>query len=160
MVPSPPVKVTATEYAADVHVVVDGEESPEPDRLTVSPVSQAPVIVTPDMASVLAAGDEIVMAGATLSLKKVRESEAEFPAVSVCVTVMTFEPSPAVVVTTTENEPDEHVVDEGEDSPAPERFTVIPDSHVPASVRVDWCVASDAGDEMAIDGAVLSTIAE
>ena len=153
-------KVTATEYAADVQVVVAGDESPEPERLTVSPVSHAPVIVTPDTASVFAAGDEIVSTGATLSLKKVRELEAELPAASVCVTVIAFEPSPAVVVTTTENAPDEHGVDDGDDNPAPERLTVIPDSHVPVSVRVDWCAASDAGDEIAIDGAVLSTIAE
>ena len=130
-------KVTATEYAAEVHVVVDGEESPEPERLTVSPVSQAPVIVTPDIASVFSAGDEMVTAGATLSLKKERESDAELPAVSVCVTVIAFEPSPAVVVITTEKAPDEHVVDDGDDNPAPERLTVIPDSHVPARVRVD-----------------------
>lgn len=62
--PSFAVKVTATEYAAEVQVVVDGDASPVPDKLIVTPVSHAPVMVTPVPPSVLAAGDEIVITGA------------------------------------------------------------------------------------------------
>lgn len=47
-------------------------------------------------------------------------------------------PSPEVVVTNTEKALLVQVVVLGDRRPAPERFTVSPDSQVPARVSVDW----------------------
>ena len=45
--PSPEEKVTACEKVPEVHDVVDEEETPVPEKVTVKPVSQVPCSVAP-----------------------------------------------------------------------------------------------------------------
>ena len=98
LVPSVPVKTMAWEKLPPRQVVVDGDARPLPERSTVNPFSQVPVMVSPVFASVFAAGVEKAKVGAVVSLTKFLEALPVFPAASVWETVMAFVPSPLVKV--------------------------------------------------------------
>jgi hypothetical protein len=156
--PSPFENSMATLNAPPTHKVDDGDAKPAPESATVKPVSQVPASVRPVCAIVFAAGDVIVILGPELSRINVRESESVLPAASVCVATTSLLPSPFENETTVLKLLAEHVVEDGDAKPAPERFTVRPVSHVPTIVALDETKLLAAGDVMAIAGATLSLI--
>jgi hypothetical protein len=92
------------------------------------------------------------------SRSKLRESESEFPAPSVCVATTSLLPSPAVKLTVELNTPPAHEVVAEALKPEPFKITLMPDSQVPEIVAVAPTKLPAAGDVMAMAGANESRI--
>ncbi len=70
-------------YPPETQEDVTGAATPAPANCTSTPVSHAPLTVTDEVTSLLAVGDVIETAGATVSLVTVKELLPSFPALSV-----------------------------------------------------------------------------